>query len=56
MNFSDEKYFEVINKNKDVKDAYESIKAICNNLHEKTDCPELDIDNFLKFLAGKWKD
>ena len=54
MAFSDDEYFEVIQKNKDVKDAFESIKNICNKLHIETGCPEEDIDNFLQFIAGKW--
>ena len=54
MAFSDDEYFEVIQKNKDVKDAFESIKNICNKLHVETGCPEEDIDNFLQFIAGKW--
>ena len=54
MAFSDEEYFEVIQKNKDVKNAFESIKDICNKLHVDTGCPEEDIDNFLQFIAGKW--
>ena len=54
MGFSDEEYFEVIQKNKDVNDAFESIKIICNKLHDETGCPEEDIDNFLQFIAGKW--
>ena len=54
MAFSDEEYFEVIQKNKDVNDAFESIKNICNKLHIATECPEEDIDSFLKFIAGKW--
>ena len=54
MAFSDEEYFEVIQKNKDVNDAFESIKNICNKLHRETGCPEEDIDNFLQFIAGKW--
>ena len=54
MTFSDDEYFEVIQKNKDVKDAFESIKNICNKLHSETGCPEEDIDNFLQFIAGKW--
>ncbi len=56
MSFSDDEYFEVIQNNKDVKYAFESIKEICNKLHNKTGCPEEDIDNFLGFIAGKWKD
>ena len=55
MAFSDDKYFEVIQKNKDVKEAFDSIKEICNKLHNKTRCPEEDIDNFLQFIAGKWQ-
>tara|TARA_Y100000589_G_scaffold92114_1_gene86906 strand:- start:376 stop:546 length:171 start_codon:yes stop_codon:yes gene_type:complete len=54
MTFSDDKYFEVIQKNKNVKEAFESIKIICKKLQEETDCPEEDIDYFLKFIAGKW--
>ena len=55
MSFSDDEYFEVIQKNKQVKEAFNSIKEICTQLHEITDCPEDDIDYFLKFIAGKWK-
>ena len=55
MSFSDDEYYEVIQKNKQVKEAFNSIKEICNQLHEKTDCPEDDIDYFLKFIVGKWK-
>ncbi len=54
MAFSDDEYFEVIQKNKEVKFAFESIKDICNKLHNETGCPEEDIDNFLQFIAGKW--
>tara|TARA_B100000674_G_scaffold43002_1_gene29889 strand:+ start:562 stop:732 length:171 start_codon:yes stop_codon:yes gene_type:complete len=55
MSFSDEEYFEVIQKNKEVKKAYETIKAICNDLQNQTNCPEEDIDFFLRFIAGKWQ-
>ena len=54
MGFSDDDYFEVIQKNKNVNEAFESIKNICNKLHTETGCPEEDIDNFLQFIAGKW--
>ncbi len=56
MSFSDEEYFEVIQKNKEVKIAYETIKGICNDLQKQTNCPDEDIDYFLKFIAGKWQD
>jgi len=55
MTFSDEEYFEVIQKNKDVKEAFNSIKYICNKLQADTNCPEEDVDYFLRFIAGKWK-
>tara|TARA_Y100001978_G_scaffold151609_1_gene136840 strand:- start:35 stop:205 length:171 start_codon:yes stop_codon:yes gene_type:complete len=55
MSFSDDEYFEVIQKNKSVKEAFNSIKEICNQLQEATSCPEGDIDYFLKFIVGKWK-
>ncbi len=56
MSFSDEEYFEVIQKNNEVKNAYETIKSICKDLQRETNCPEEDIDYFLKFIVGKWKD
>ena len=55
MSFTDDEYFEVIQKNTQVKKAFNSIKEICNSLHVITGCPEDDIDYFLKFIVGKWK-
>ena len=43
MSFSDEEYFEVIQKNKQVKEAFNSIKEICNQLQEMTECPDEDL-------------
>ena len=54
MSFSDQEYFEVIAKNEDVKEAYENIKKICINLQRQTDCPEDDLENFLKFISRQW--
>ena len=54
MPFSDEEYFEVIQNNKNVKEAYESIKVICTDLQKGTNCPDEDVDDFLKFICGKW--
>ena len=54
MAFTDKEYFEVIEKNEMVKEAYENIKEICMNLREKTDCPEEDLENFLRFIARQW--
>ena len=55
MTFSDDEYFEVIKKNESVNEAYQSIKNICKKLQKETECPEDDIDSFLKFIVGKWK-
>ena len=54
MTFSDQEYFEVIQKNETVKEAYEIIKQTCINLQKKTNCPEEDIENFLKFISKQW--
>ena len=54
MSFSDDEYYEVIQKNPKVKEAFDSIKVICNELKEGTGCPDEDIDYFLKFISGKW--
>ena len=54
MTFTDQEYFEVIAKNKAVKSAFENIKQICLDLKKDTDCPEEDIENFLKFISRQW--
>ena len=54
MTFTDQEYLEVIQKNETVKEAFESIKEICLNLKEQTNCPEEDIENFLKFISKRW--
>ena len=54
MSFTDQEYFEVIEKNEIVKQAYENIKEICINLQEQTNCPEEDLENFLKFISRQW--
>ena len=54
MTFTDQEYFEVIDKNETVKEAYENIKQICINLQNKTNCPEEDLENFLKFISRQW--
>ena len=56
MTFTDKEYLEVIQKNETVKEAYESIKKTCINLQKKTNCPEEDIENFLKFISKQWND
>ena len=35
MSFSDDEYFEVIQKNKQVKEAFNSIKEICNQFMKR---------------------
>ena len=54
MSFTDQEYFEVIDKNDNVKEAYENIKQICINLQKKTNCPEEDLKNFLEFISRHW--
>ena len=54
MPFTDQEYFEVIEKNEDVKEAYEKIKQICIDLRKQTDCPEEDLENFLRFISRQW--
>tara|TARA_Y100000766_G_scaffold11710_1_gene8443 strand:- start:184 stop:354 length:171 start_codon:yes stop_codon:yes gene_type:complete len=54
MTFTDKEYFEVIEKNETVKDAYEKIKQICIKLQKETDCPAEDLENFLKFISKQW--
>jgi len=54
MPFTDQEYFEVIQKNETVKQAYDSIRKICHDLQKNTSCPEEDIDYFLKFISEKW--
>ena len=54
MSFTDQEYFEVIQKNEVVKEAYESIKQTCINLQKKTNCPQEDIENFLIFISKQW--
>ena len=54
MTFTDQEYFEVIQKNETVKEAYEAIKQTCIDLKQKTNCPEEDIENFLKFISKHW--
>ena len=54
MPFTDQEYFEVIEKNEVVKEAYEKIKKICSDLRKQTDCPEEDLENFLQFISRQW--
>ena len=55
MAFTDQEYFEVIEKNETVKEAYENIKQICNNLQKQTNCPEEDLKDFLEFISRQFK-
>ena len=54
MAFTDQEYFEVIEKNETVKEAFEDIKRICINLQKQTNCPEEDLENFLEFISRQW--
>ena len=54
MPFTDQEYFEVIEKNEIVKKAFENIKQICIDLQKQTNCPEEDLKDFLEFISKKW--
>ena len=54
MPFTDQEYFEVIEKNETVKKAYENIQQICIDLQKHTNCPEEDVKDFLKFISRNW--
>ena len=54
MTFTDNEYLEVIQKNDNVKEAFETIKEACINLQKQTNCPEEDIENFLIFISKQW--
>ena len=54
MTFTDQEYFEVIQKNEIVKEAYDSIIETCTNLQKQTNCPKEDVDDFLMFISKKW--
>ncbi len=55
MAFSDEQYFQAIAGNETVKKSFSQIKEACQALQVETGCPDEDVDDFLKFIAGKWK-
>ena len=50
MPFTDQEYFEVIEKNEIVKKAFDNIKQICIDLQKQTNCPEEDLKDFLYFI------
>ena len=54
MPFTDQEYFEVIEKNEIVKKAFENIKQICIELQKQTNCPEEDLKDFLEFISKQW--
>jgi hypothetical protein len=54
MPFTDQEYFEVIDKNEAVKEAYGNIKQICIDLQKQTNCPEEDLKDFLEFISRQW--
>ena len=54
MTFTDKEYFEVIEKNETVKEAYENIKQICIDLQKQTNCPEEDLKDFLNFISRQY--
>ena len=55
MSFSDKQLIEAINSNIDVKECFNKISEACMELQSKTDCPDDDINRFLEFAIGRWK-
>ena len=55
MTFTDMQMFEAIEKNDDVKDAFNKITDACKELKSNTGCPDDDVDRFLEFTIGKWQ-
>jgi len=54
MPFTDQEYFEVIEKNEIVKKAFENIKQTCIELQKQTNCPEEDIKDFQENNSKQW--
>ena len=54
MPFTDQEYFEVIEKNEILKKAFVNIKQICIDLQKQTNCPEEDLKDFLEFISKQW--
>ncbi len=54
--FTDDQIRDAIAKNSFVRDSYQKIKEACQDLRDQTGCPDEDVDNFLKFLIGKWQE
>ena len=54
MAFTDQEYFDVIEKNETVKEAFENIKQICTDLQKQTNSPEDDLKDFLEFISRQF--
>ena len=54
MPFTDQDFFEIIEKNQTVKKAYENIQQICIDLQKQTNCPKDDLKDFLEFISRNW--
>ncbi len=55
MAFSNEQYYEAIKNNEPVRQAFTKIKEACQALQSGTNCPDEDIDDFLRFIISTWK-
>ena len=54
MAFTDNQMIEALEANIDVKQCFNKISDACNELQNKTGCPDDDVDRFLEFIIGKW--
>ena len=55
MAFTDNQISEAIEKNENIKHCFRQISDVCNELKSITDCPDDDVDRFLEYIIGKWK-
>ena len=55
MGFSEKQYYQSLDSNENVKQAFIQITDACKKLQSQTGCPDDDIDEFLRFITRKWK-
>jgi len=55
MTFTDKQILDAIEANIDVKKCFTKISEACMELQCNTGCPDDDVDRFLEFSIGKWR-
>ena len=56
MAFTDKQMYEAIENNDSVKECFCKISEACKKLKTNTGCPDDDVDRFLEFAIGRWKE